>query len=127
MKKFIIRKENKPSIINMIKDFLCLLKLDTPYEIIIRPYKNNRSNDQNALYWKWLEIIGKELGYTRDEMHELCRYKFLGMHSKEIAGVKIEYLPSTTKLKVGEMSEYLESISRWTAELGIRLPAMEES
>jgi len=42
---------------------------------------------------------------------------------KEIAGLTVESLPSTTKLKVGEMCEYQEAIERWAGSMGIRLPA----
>jgi len=108
-------------------DVIRLLKIEPMVlEVVIRPHKRNRSLDQNALYWKWLQIIGDYLGYTKDEMHVLLRYKFLGHEEREIAGEKILVLPSTTKLNVGEMWDYLNDIERFALSLGIRLPSMED-
>jgi len=125
MKRFIIRPENRETVSNSIREYLEMLNIDKPQEIIVREYKKNRSANQNSLLWKWYGCISQELGYNKDEIHDLMRYKFLGMRAKEVAGQRIEYLPSTTKLKVGEMAEYMEAISRFAAELGIRLPAEE--
>ena len=125
MKRFIIRPETKPQMTTTVTGYLQLLNITEPIEVVIKPYKRNRSQEQNRLYWKWVDIIGKELGYEKDEMHDILVFKFLGMVDKEIDGKKFEQLAETKKLKVGEMSDYLNSIERWVGELGIRLPAME--
>ena len=125
MKRFIIRPETKPQMTTTVTGYLQLLNITEPIEVVIKPYKRNRSQEQNRLYWKWVDIIGKELGYEKDEMHDILVFKFLGMVEKEIDGKKFEQLAETKKLKVGEMSDYLNSIERWVGELGIRLPAME--
>jgi len=103
-------------------DFIARQEYDGTVEVDVKPYKKNRSTEQNALLWKWYGYIGNELGYSKDETHDILRYKFLGIMTREVCGHQIEELPSTTKLKVGEMSEYMESISRFAAEHGIRLP-----
>ena len=57
-------------------------------EIRIRIRSNNRSNEQNSLYWKWIEILSNDLGYTKTELHELIKYKFLKRESKNKDGKK---------------------------------------
>jgi len=97
-----------------------------PLEVVIKPYKRNRTVEQNDYYWTVLTHISQETGYTKDDLHDMMRYKFLGMQKKEVAGVVIEYLPSTTKLKVGDMADYITQIDAWSAERGIALPARIE-
>lgn len=49
---------------------------DPKMEVIIRPYKKNRSNAQNRLMWLWHTQFGKEFGDTKEEAHE----KFKEVH-----------------------------------------------
>ena len=39
------------------------------HEVIIRPFKVNRSLLQNSLMWVWLGYIADDLGYSKDELH----------------------------------------------------------
>jgi len=125
-KRFILRKDNQRIVMESLVEWLNARNLDEPLEISIRPYKRNRSREQNDYYWALLTAIANETGHTKEEIHELMRYRFLGMQSKEIAGHRIEYLPSTTKLKVGEMADYITQIEAWAASLGIALPYRED-
>lgn len=101
------------------------LNIEEPWEVVIKPYKRNRSLDQNALMWKWYTIIGDDLGYTRDEIHEeLMRKHLTPVCMKTPSGVVEVY--STKKLNVKEMTAYLEGIERTAAELGIALPRPDE-
>jgi len=73
--KFIIRDDRiKQNAISYIKE----LDYNPIKEIKITPFKNRRSLAQNKLLWKWLEILGKEKGYTKDEMHIECKIKYFG-------------------------------------------------
>ena len=126
IKKFRITSANRADVIPVIGQYLKALNCDEAVEVVVKPYKRNRNNDQNALYWKWITIIGNDLGYDKDEMHELLAYKFLGLEQKEIDGRKFEQIRSTTKLSVGGMSEYMERVQRWAAEMGVRLPSLED-
>jgi hypothetical protein len=120
-------------------------------EIIIQEYGKDRSKDQNALYWKWLTIIGNELGETKEDVHERYKDKFLvhiyerdnpeyaemiqalrsvwqqGM-KKEAVGLrkKIVALTSTTTASVKQMVEYMENVERDAAGLAIMLPHPDE-
>ena len=100
---------------------LSLLNLETEWEVIIKPYVKNRSLDQNALYWKWLTIIGDDLGYTKDEMHEeMMRQHLPPQLVNTPAGIVEVY--STKGLGVRVMSKYMEAISIQAADYGIPLP-----
>lgn len=126
MKRFTVTQDNRDEVIPRIGIYLRALNCEKPQHVTVDDKKETRRTCQNALLWKWYGIIGGELGYTKDEIHNLMRFKHLGMQTVEIAGETIETLPSTTRLSVGEMSEYMESVSRFAGQMNIRLP-MEES
>jgi len=127
-KRFIVRLENKFEISERVERWIETLSDELlPVEVTIKPYKKNRSLEQNDFYWTVITLISAETGYSKDEIHDLMRYKFLGLQSKDISGQKIEYLPSTTKLKIGEMADYITQCEAWAAEMGIRLPYREKN
>jgi hypothetical protein len=127
------------------------LPLDGPvHEVVIRPYKKNRSLEQNAFYWDILTIIGNALGESKEAVAERYKDKFLvqiyerddpeyaemvqslrevwkqGM-KKEAVNLRkrIVSFTSTTSANVSQMAEYLTNIERDAASLGIRLPFNE--
>ena len=103
------------------------LDLSKPMKMTLAPYKKNRSLEQNALYWKWLGIIANDTGHDADEIHEFCKQKFLEPIFVEINGETHEARRTTTKLKVDEMSSYMNRVYAWaTSELGILLPLPED-
>lgn len=61
--------------------------------------------------------FGKHLGYTPDEMHDICRFKFL-RNAIQIEGERLPLLKTTTKLTTAEMADYQDMIERWAAGLG---------
>ena len=101
------------------------LNIENVWEVSIKPYKRNRSIEQNNLYWKWLTIIANDTGYTTDEMHEEMMRQHLTPHCVNTpSGVVDVY--STKKLKVKEMTAYLEAIGMTAARMGIALPRPDE-
>jgi len=118
----IIREErHRDYAVNRIK----ALTLATPWEVTIKPYKRNRSLEQNNLYWKWIALLGADLGYTKDEMHEeLMRKHLIPVCINTPSGV-VEVF-STKQLKVGEMSEYLNNVLMTATQMGIALPRPED-
>lgn len=89
--------------------------------ITIKKTKRSRSLRQNAYYWLILTLLGKELGYTPEEMHDTFKAKFL---YKLDHGLKIPQ--STTSLDIVEFIEYLEKIIAIAIELNITLPRPDE-
>jgi len=91
--------------------------------ITIKKDKPKRSDAQNRLYFKWVDIIGKELGYSKDETHLLLADKFLGkIEFTTKKGKAISQIKSTRDLKVAEFTDYLTDIDMFISEYGITLP-----
>ncbi len=90
-----------------------------------------RSLPQSKYYFGVVvKIISDELGYTREEVHEICKQMFLSeiIFLKTKKGVRQIRVPkSTTELKTVEFEEYLSSIRQWASmELGIYIPTPNE-
>lgn len=148
----IFKIETEEDIAAMAKAVLVKLTLDDKKLLVTcKKYERNRSLEQNALYWKWITIISNEIGYSKEEMHEIYKEKFLLKifcrddkeymeMAKSIAALKPnnkkEYLAirkkvinltSTTKANISQMCEYLTSIKfHAQGELDIQLPMPEE-
>ena len=92
-------------------------------EIRIRVRSNNRSKEQNSLYWKWIDILSKEIGFTKDEMHELIKYKFLKRNIVDDKGVESVVIKSTTTLTTKEFTLLMNDLLFWSSDtLNINLP-----
>ena len=102
-------------------------RLDRKMVVTIQPYKKNRSNDQNNLYWSWMRVLAKESGSDPLSMHEAMKQKFLEPSEAVLPdGELIKVTGSSRKLKTGEFSEYLQQIQAWATEFGIFLPTLDE-
>jgi len=140
-KRIIIRGPQQVALVNEI---LSSGEMDGSVETLIRPYRKNRSYEQNSYYWKLITIISDELGNTKEELHETYKRKFLVRilarddedfynllqvvadggdeeHRKTFAK-----LISTTGLAVKQFSEYTEDITKHAADLGIWIPQLGE-
>jgi hypothetical protein len=68
-----------------------------------------RSSQQNNYYWKIVNILADDLGYTEQEMHSTLKNHF--------------NVESTKTLSTKEFSKLIEQIIRWSAiDLGIVIP-----
>lgn len=96
---------------SVVDNYMCTL-IGQRVEVIIRKPKTKRSDLQNNYYWSVVvELLANELGYDKDELHEILKYKFLQSNA-----MGMPYIKSTTKLSTGEFEEYLSKIKRWAAE-----------
>jgi len=85
--------------------------------------KTKRTDAQNRLYWCWVEIMSKEIGYSKQEMHLLLGDMFLTKIEFETKkGKVISQIPSTTELKVNEFIDYICEIDMLAGEHSIKLP-----
>jgi len=127
--RIVLRPENLNQFIGFVKG----LDLSAPMQFDWKPYKSSRSLDQNALMWKWLTFMAshfssKKGGFSKDDMHDLMRHKFLGYVDKTVGKTVIPpQLRSTKDLDVGEMHHYLTNIDMWAASCGCLLPRPEGS
>jgi len=97
-----------------------LIKLEgKKVKVIIGEEKTQRTLDQNAYYWILVEILGNELGYFKNAMHDALRQEFLLVHEDG----KLPYTKSTTDLNTKEMGVYIDNFKIWASvEYGIVLP-----
>lgn len=86
-------------------------------EISIQKLKSKRSDRQNRLYWLYVNIISKELGYTKEELHEIIKMKFLKREKvHEATGEVFPYLGSAAILNKLEFADFVTDLIRWSAE-----------
>lgn len=129
MSKYTLRDNNRLQIIALISG----LDLTEPQDVTIKPHKSSRSLDQNALMWQWLTAMsghfsGRSGSFSKDDMHDLMRHKFLGYNERKIGSTTLPpQLKSTTNLDVGEMHHYLTQLDMWAASNGCLLPRPEDS
>ena len=83
-----------------------------------------RSVKQNRYYWGIIiKILCKEIGYSKEEMHEALKYKFL--RYENVTGLPT--VLSTTNLSTIEQESYHAQIRRWAAiDMGIVIPKPNE-
>lgn len=118
-----LQKNVSQQIANELKEFE-----GKKVEIKICKLKSKRSEQQNRYWWAIVTILSKEIGYTKDELHEILKFKFL-KRSKvvESTGEILEYLESTTKLSKSEFADMTSELIRWSAEtFNIILPVPGE-
>jgi len=97
--------------------------IKTTKEAVVTIQKSSRSDAQNRLYFYWVDILSKEVGYSKDEMHLVLADKFLPkIEFTTKKGKKISQIPSTRKLNIDEFIDYICEIEMFSGEWGIKLP-----
>ena len=93
-----------------------ILKSLTGKKLIkIEKYSKKRSNPQNRYYHGVvLKYLSETTGYSTDEMHEVCKLKFLPYdRANRVTGEIQTFGRSTKELNTAEYEEYLEKIRVW--------------
>lgn len=126
MTKLVLRNSH---VVDRAVQILRSLSHEPPMEVVIRPHKSKRTLSQNALYWKWLDIIRLHIAdsigqiYSGEDLHEWFKAKFLPTRLIGINGEDMPITSSTTKLNTAEMSEYMECIDHFcVTQLHLFLP-----
>lgn len=86
-------------------------------EIVIKPWRNKRSHQQNKYYWGVpIKLIGEKLGYDDDETHEILKQKFLKIKVVRLGdGEEFIISKSTTDLKTVEFEDFLSKVRTWAS------------
>lgn len=84
-------------------------------EVLLRPYKRDRSLEQNARYWGILNNAAVQLGVESNSLHQEAKYTFLGYREMEVNGHPIVILNSTTRLNTKQMTDYTDQVEAWLA------------
>ena len=82
---------------------------------IISIFAKIRNSDQNAKYWVQLSILEQHTGHSKEELHDIFKYKFLSF-DKMFFDSNYKILKSTTKLSKFEFCEYLNKIQIFASE-----------
>ncbi len=125
MNKFILRDEKIRQLALLA---LLELKIGDPLaEVVIRPYRKDRSLEQNAFMWRMHQVASQEIGHSVDELHYYCCARFLGTKAIMIND-KFLSVPYTTtcgpegkKLNVAEMNKFLIEVETFYVAQGVRL------
>ena len=104
-----------------------------PLALQVKPYEGKRSLDQNALLHVWIREMVAHFKPARpeldeEEMKSIVKYRFLGTESIKAGKIMIEnQLRHTSKLKRGEMYEFMEQVNQWCLDLGLNLTVPDDS
>jgi hypothetical protein len=109
--------------------FGVLKHLKGRHAISIKKQRNNRSLAFNRYYWAVVvPYIAVEIGYNKEEMHDVLRRMFLSYEKKNDITQSVDvFLLSTAKLNDVEFNEYIEKIRMFALEqLSIYIPLPNE-
>jgi len=90
--------------------------------------KRKRTNESNRYYWMCMTIIGKELGYSKEEVNEIMLTHFCSEEFfNERTGSVFKSHPSLSQLSNSEQAELTNNVIRLAAsEFNIILPDPSE-
>lgn len=98
--------------------------------ILPKPDNRNRTIAQNALMWKWYDILSKDTWNTSEYLHERMKEKFLTKKIRGKLNGKVKYTNkkgSTKKLSVKQFTEYLDNVYTFFSDMWYILPTLEQS
>lgn len=118
--------------------FLQSLPLDKAWEVVVRPYKTKRSDQQNAYWWAVVvKTLAESVGYEVDEVHQyLCGAHF-GWKDKRVPktprnpeGIESVPLRTTTRDEFGhhavlnkqDFADLIAFAQRFGAQRGVFIP-----
>ena len=109
----------------LVQDYF--LENPTTQDAVVTIVKSKRSDAQNRLYFAWVDILAKEIGYSKQEMHLVLADKFLKkIEFKTKSGKDISQIPSTRELNVDEFIDYICEIEMLSGEHNIKLPRTDD-
>jgi len=92
-------------------------------EVVVKPYKRNRSLEQNDMFHAWCGTIADKTGHSKQEIKQIMVETTFGTEEfLNLKGVVRTRLRETSGMKVGEMSELLERTIQIGIELGAEVP-----
>ena len=104
--------------------YLDEMKKNEGRQVEIRTYVETRTGQQNRLLWELYTHLSAYTGFTKDEVHDVCKRKFLTYEKRGNDGKAYKFTRSTTELDKEEFSQYYERVEQLAAEMGIVLPAL---
>lgn len=102
------------------------IKRNKPLRVIVTEEDRKRSTEANARYWKLLSIIAENAWvdgrkFDKEVWHEMFARMYLPLEEMVLPdGEIIQRRQTTTALKVGAFSEYMQQVEAYASmELGV--------
>jgi hypothetical protein len=112
--------------------FITSLPLDRAWRVVVESYKPRRSDQQNRFLWgvcypAVLGAGGEALaGWTAEDLHEYFLGEHFGWETLEGFGRRrVRPIRRSSKLTTTEFSDFVATIQRKCAELGVYVPDPE--
>jgi len=94
------------------------------FEVTIKVYKPSKTREQLGYYFSTLvPIAASEFGLTKQEAHEALKVELLTPIVAEGFKGRITYYRSVSKMKVDEMSQYIDQCIIFLASQGLTVPS----
>jgi hypothetical protein len=102
---------------------LRMLNLDTPepWAVYVAPYKQIRTLEQNAAYFRVVSAIRAATGHSKNVIHMYLKEQVLGKEIAEINGKTVEAVRSSAKTERGDFSELIEAAHEMASDLGVEV------
>ena len=96
---------------------------DAVWEVIVKPYKKNRSLEQNDMFHAWCGSIADKTGHTKEEIKNILIETVFGTEEYlNLQGNQRTRIRQTSSMTLGEMSELIERSTQIGIELGADVP-----
>ena len=106
-------------------EYISTLDLEDPQllEVMVKPYKKNRSLEQNDMFHAWCGTIADKTGHSKGEVKDILLESVFGSEEYlNLQGEKRSRLRSSSDLSRSEMSELIERTTQLGIELGAEVP-----
>ena len=104
--------------------FLGKIGLDVPIEVIVRPFVEKRSLEQNARLWLLHTKAAEFVGCTAEDMHEEMLCKVYGYSEVKMPSGYMKRLPlkRSSQRNRKEFAQFMEQVEEfYISELGVWL------
>ena len=122
-KRWILRNN---TIRNLCVSWLSAIELgdyNNLIEVVVKPYKKNRSLEQNDMFHAWCGSIAEKTGHTKMEIKDIILEQVFGSEDYlNLQGEVRSRLRQTSGMSVQEMSELIERATQLGIELGADVP-----
>lgn len=108
--------------------FLKKLDLGTTMEVIVRPFYERRTNDQNARLWALHAKAGEHVGCSAEDMHEDMLCHIYGYTEKQMPSGYVKRIPlkRSSQRNRKEFAQFMEQVEAfYISELGVWLENLE--
>ncbi len=90
---------------------------DKPIQVTVKPFKRDRSLDQNAKVHAMIRVIAEYAGYTESAMKAILVDEYAPRHSVKLGEKVIDAPLGTSDMNVEQMSEFIEHLYQLGADL----------